>query len=143
MTTDRATARCADDDDSGGSPLDQVRALLASGDADEVIALFANLLADNGALQRQLAELSRKRFKTSEAVSSAQLRLLLMELGQGGEAASPGERAEADEELAATADLDALKDADGDAKKKDKKNGSSEEFVGRNPGVGRRRGVAA
>jgi transposase len=121
MTTDRATARCADDDDSGGSPLDQVRALLASGDADEVIALFANLLADNGALQRQLAELSRKRFKTSEAVSSAQLRLLLMELGQGGEAASPGERAEADEELAATADLDALKDADGDAKKKSKK----------------------
>jgi transposase len=102
--------------------LDKVRALLANGDADEVVVLFANLIASNSALQRQLAELSRKRFKTSETVSSAQLRLLLSELSQPERSPSTGELGKADTALTATADLDALKNL-ADDKNNEKKKG--------------------
>jgi len=118
---DGATTACTDEKSEASSPLDKVRALLAEGNADEVIALVAELVANNGALRRRLEELSRKRFKTSETMNSAQLRLLLSELSQPEQDVEADELKGADAALVDKADLDALKDEDEKKKKKGKK----------------------
>jgi len=108
MTTGRGTTRCDKQAPAAKSKdlLDLVRELLAEGRSDEVVDLVAKLLANQSALKRQLAELSRKRFKSSEVVSSAQLRLLLADLA---EAETHAENiAKADAELKETASLDEL-----------------------------------
>lgn len=114
MVTEEATARCDDGKAvrKPQSPIDLVRGLLVNGELDEVVSLVAELVANNSALQRQLEELTRKRYKTSEVVSSAQLRLLLTELAQVEEQAES--LSEADEELRKAADLDALEQAKSD-----------------------------
>jgi transposase len=116
MTTDEATASCDDGKAARQrkppSPIDLVQGLLANGELNEVVSLVAELVANNSALQRQLEELTRKRYKTSEVVSSAQLRLLLTELAQVEEQAES--LSEADEELRKAADLDALEQAKSD-----------------------------
>jgi len=118
-----ATQRC-DDGESTTTPIDRARALLDAGKTEEVIALIAGLVANNGALQRQLSELGGKGMKTSEVVSSAQLRLLLTGLekadADADEAAAPDELGEADAALTTAANLDALK-LEGKKKKKKKK----------------------
>jgi transposase len=89
-----------------------------------VLALVARLAANNAALQRQLSELDRKRgYKTSEIVSSAQLRLLLtgMEKLNSETGPSQDELREADQELVKAADLEALKEESERKKKKTKK----------------------
>lgn len=109
MTTDEATARCDDGKATGKSqsPIEIAKALLAEGKLDDVVALVAKLVAERSALSRQLEERSSRRYKTSEVVSSSQLRLLLSDLA---EAEAQAERHEAlmkaDDELRETAELD-------------------------------------
>jgi transposase len=109
MATDEATARCDDGKAARRppSPIDIVRALLSEGRSEDVLAFVAKLVAENSALSRQLQELSRKRYKTSETVSSSQLRLLLTELAEVEAQAERDEAlSKADEELRTTAELD-------------------------------------
>jgi transposase len=119
MTDDAASTEC--DDGKIASPLDSVRALLATGEQDEVIAMVASLVANNAALKRQLQELSGKRFKTSEAVSRDQLRLLLSELSHPEDSTDADELTKADAALTQAAELDALSAEDDDKKKRKKK----------------------
>jgi transposase len=113
MAGDPATTRCDDGEAVTPSPMEKARALLDAGNVDDLIALIASLVATNSALQQQLAKLDRKGHKSSETVSSAQLRLLLTELEKAQDAtdadASGSELQKADEELSAAADLEALK----------------------------------
>lgn len=122
MTSDQATASC-DDESAPPTPLEKVRALLAdvqTDASDEILALVADLVANNAALQRQLAEIGGKRFRSSEVVSSAQLRLLLKGLVEPEAAEGPAEQAKADDELTTTANLDEYKH-ERDKKKKRRK----------------------
>lgn len=89
MMGDTEMTRC-DEATSVSTPLEQARALVEAGDLDGLLALVARLAANNAALQCQLAELGRERgFKTSEIVSSAQLRLLLSGLESLGDPTTP------------------------------------------------------
>jgi transposase len=123
MTSDGATWRC-DDTESTPPPIERAQELLDAGKTEEVIALIASLVANNGALQRQLSELGRKGHKTTEIVSSAQLRLLLTGLEKSNEeaeeTATPDELGQADAALTTAADLDGLK-VESNKKKKKKK----------------------
>jgi len=117
VTIDEAT-ECCDDGNVPttptftvpSSPIDNVRALLADGRIAEVIALFTKLMANNGALQRQLAALAERRHKSSEVVSSAQLYLLVTELAKAQQEPDRVDRVEdlskADDELRRTAEID-------------------------------------
>jgi len=124
MASDGATQRC-DDDDGPTTPttmVERARALLDAGNTEELIALIADLAANNGALQRQLSELGRKGYKTSEIVSSAQLRFVLAGLEQDHhEADGADELGEADAELTKAADLDPSQLDDKKKKKRKKK----------------------
>jgi transposase len=126
MAGDPAATRCDDGEAVSASPIEKARALLDAGNTDELIALIASLLATNSALQQQLAKLNRKAYKTSETVNSAQLRLLLTELEKAQEATDaqtgPTALQQADAELSAVADLEALKkDREQPEKKKRKR----------------------
>ena len=114
MTFDEAT-ECCDDGNVPttptftvpSSPIDTVRALLADGRIAEVIELFANLMANNGALQRQLAALAERRHKSSEVVNSAQLHLLVAGLTKAQQEPDRVEDlSKADDELRRTAEID-------------------------------------
>ncbi len=88
-------------------PIENVRALLADGRSDEVLTLFARLIANNGAMQRQLDALGGRRHKSSEVVSSDQLMLLVTELAKVQARQSQAEAlSAADAELRATAQID-------------------------------------
>ncbi len=128
MTDDAGSTGC--DDGKVDGPLDTVRALLASSKQDEVLAMFASLVANNAALKRRLEELSGRRFKTSESVSRDQLRLLLSGLSQPEDSTDAGELTKADAALTAMAELDALKAAD-DGGKKAKTNKKAKQAVRR------------
>jgi transposase len=122
MSSDTET-RC-DEAPIVSTPLEQAQSLLETGDMKGVLALVARLAANNAALQRQLAELDRKRgYKTSEIVTSAQLRLLLTGLEKLGGETSPSqdELRNADRELIDAANLGPLKEESDRKKKKTKK----------------------
>jgi len=106
MEAGNPTAACDSGESNGkkAGVLDSVRALLSDGKQDDVLLLVAKLLSDNEALHRRLSELSARRFKSSEVVNSAQLRLLLTELAQEDEKAEA--LTTADQALHKTADLD-------------------------------------
>jgi transposase len=92
-------------DERRGTVLDILRELLAEGRSEEVLALFGKLVARNSELERRLSELLTRR-RTSEGVSSAQLKLLLDELGAGEETATSPELGEADRGLRAASGID-------------------------------------
>jgi hypothetical protein len=100
MAGDPAATRC-DEGEVSASPIEKARALLDAGNTDELIALIASLMATNSALQQRLAKLDRKGYKSSETVSSAQLRLLLTELEKAQDATdaatSPSDLQKADQ----------------------------------------------
>lgn len=81
-----------------GPVLDVLRALLAAGQADEVVTLVKQLLARNAELERKLGA----RGRSNEGVSSAQLLMLLDEM----QAAGDEQRRVADEELRAASGID-------------------------------------
>jgi transposase len=92
-------------DERRGTVLDILRELLSEGRSEEVLALFGKLVARNSELERRLSELLTRR-RTSEGVSSAQLKLLLDELGAGEETATSPELGEADRGLRAASGID-------------------------------------
>lgn len=111
VTIGEATESCDADEPSASAPasgpafaaepIARARALLAEGRTSEVITLVASLV-------RQLEQLASRRHKSSEAVSSAQMVLLMTELAK---AQNEQERAEA----LALADAELRRDADVDA----------------------------
>jgi transposase len=92
-------------DERRGTVLDILRELLAEGRSEEVLALVGKLVARNSELERRLSELLTRR-RTSEGVSSAQLKLLLDELGAVEETATSPELGEADRGLRAASGID-------------------------------------
>jgi transposase len=133
VTTDEATEQCDDGEPSSHiaagerkmDPLEKARALLALVSADETItkelvALIAGLVASNAALQRLLSERNGRRFKSSEVVSSAQLRLLLSAL-DAAQTEPADARAQADAQLRETAGLDEMLADDEEEKKRKRK----------------------
>jgi transposase len=109
-------------------PLEKARALLALVSADETITkelvdLIAGLVASNAALQRLLSERSGRRFKSSEIVSSAQLKLLLSALDDAAakEAEPADPLAQADADLRSAAGLDEMLATDEEEKKRKRK----------------------
>jgi transposase len=70
-----------------GPALEVLPQLLAEGRTDEVLAAFRALLNRNEQLERLLANLDRKRMKTNEGVSSAQLMLFVNKLREQAAAA--------------------------------------------------------
>jgi transposase len=84
-----------------GQVLEVLKALLAEGRLDEVLALVSKLVARNSELERRLAEVV-SRGKKNEGVSSEQLLLLL----DGLSGAPSAHVAEADEHLRAASGID-------------------------------------
>jgi transposase len=64
--------------------LAKLRGLLAAGQTDEVLAIFAKLLADNRDLNLQLGRLIGRRHK-NEGVSTSQLAFFIEQLAAGGD----------------------------------------------------------
>jgi transposase len=75
-----ATASETSNDDLMGPVLEVLPKLLAEGRTREVLAAVQALVARNEQLERQLAALDRRRMKTNEGVSTAQLMLFIDKL---------------------------------------------------------------
>lgn len=88
-----------------GQVLEVVRELLAKGQAEEVLAVVARLVARNAELERRLAE-ATSRARKNEGISSAQLLLLLDGLAAANEDALKS----ADEQLREASGIDAKRD---------------------------------
>jgi len=119
-----ADASCDDGKAMQASPalIDTVRALLTEGRSEEVVEVVAKLVADVGALRRQLEEVAGRRGSTREVVSTAQLRLLLGELAKVKEETERVEElSQADEGLREAAELEELEERRKQKKKEPRK----------------------
>jgi transposase len=89
--------------------LEVLRELLADGRDDEVLALVSKLVSRNSELERRLAQLL-SRGRKSERVSSAQLLLLLGQLGEESNKESDNELDEANQKLRDASGIDEKKE---------------------------------
>lgn len=104
---DKTTKTGASAKAPGKPVLTTLSELLTDGRHDEVIEIVKKLVARNGELERRLADLL-SRGRRSEGVSTAQLGLLLQSLEEAETSKALGQ---ANDELKAAADLDALSKA--------------------------------
>jgi hypothetical protein len=97
-----------------GNVLDVLKTLLAEGQSEAVLALFAKLVSRNSELEARLAKLLSGPRK-NEGVSTAQLKLFLESLDARTDEAAGGPSAKAaDEKLRAASAIDQKKEEGGD-----------------------------